>query len=151
MRRRLVDTFWWAARLGLWLTGIRLGCARVIVFRDDKILLVRHRGNKVWNLPGGGFPRGEDPAHAAVRELREELNLSISLDRKLGVYNFTRPTFDPVAHIFTARTKADVGKLCHEIQEADWFTPTNIPVNTTHGTRRRIAEALGEQPVSRVW
>lgn len=122
-----------------------------MVFRDGKILLVRHRGNKVWNLPGGGFTRWEDPAHAAVRELREELNLAVSLERRLGVYNFTRPTFDPVAHIFIGRTNTDVGKFCYEIQEAAWFTPNNIPTNTTHGTRRRIAEALGNQPVSSVW
>jgi 8-oxo-dGTP diphosphatase len=46
-----------------------------IVIRDDYILMVKqfvHRGDIVWNFPGGGIESGETPEQAMIREVHEE-------------------------------------------------------------------------------
>ena len=46
-----------------------------VVIRDDKVLLVRDRGQQLFSLPGGGIERGERSINAATRELFEETSL----------------------------------------------------------------------------
>ena len=55
--------------------------SRVLVICDGKILLVGSwLGPGKWSLPGGGIDSHETPVHAAIRELEEELRLSVDED-----------------------------------------------------------------------
>lgn len=45
---------------------------RGVVFRDDRILLVREVEDGLWTLPGGWADAGEAPSEAVVKEIREE-------------------------------------------------------------------------------
>jgi len=47
-----------------------------VVFRDNRVLLVRDKGKHNFSLPGGGAERNEPSMAAAVRELFEELKMS---------------------------------------------------------------------------
>lgn len=49
--------------------------ATVIVFRNNKVLLVRDRGKHHFSFPGGAIRKGEPNVSAAARELYEELGL----------------------------------------------------------------------------
>ncbi len=51
--------------------------AQCIVYRDNKLLLAKHRmdGEEWWCLPGGGIEEGETPSEAALRELTEECSV----------------------------------------------------------------------------
>jgi ADP-ribose pyrophosphatase YjhB (NUDIX family) len=51
---------------------------QAIVVRDDTVLMVKHRqgGQEWWCLPGGAQEPGETPEQGALRELREECNVS---------------------------------------------------------------------------
>ena len=53
-----------------------------VVIKSDKgnILLAKPSYKNSWQLPGGGVDGGESPEEAAVREVQEELNLTIAKD-----------------------------------------------------------------------
>lgn len=47
-----------------------------VVFRGERVLLVRDRGDKKFSLPGGGTNQHEPSIASAIRELYEELGMS---------------------------------------------------------------------------
>lgn len=59
--------------------------ARVIILNQGKILLI-HRiksDQEYYVLPGGSIEKGENHQQAAIREIKEETNLDITLDKLL--------------------------------------------------------------------
>ncbi len=52
------------------------GAHAIAVTSHGKIVLVRLRYARGWTVPGGGRKAGEDPAQAALRELREEIGMT---------------------------------------------------------------------------
>lgn len=65
--------------------------AGVILPVEDKILLVRQNGRDFWVFPGGTLEPGESLAECAVRELQEEVNLTISIEKLLYLADFITP------------------------------------------------------------
>ena len=62
------------------------GGVRVILLDDEKrMLLVRqHHGDRdIWMVPGGQIEEGESAVDAAIREVKEETELDISISRLL--------------------------------------------------------------------
>ena len=57
------------------------------VLRNDHLLLIQHRehasGHSYWLLPGGGREAGEAEEQCVARELKEETNLDVKVDRLL--------------------------------------------------------------------
>ena len=63
---------------------------RGVVFRDDKILLVKERSDGGWTLPGGWADVGDSPAECAVREIREESGYETRAVKLLAIYDRSR-------------------------------------------------------------
>ena len=84
MRTSATDRLW---RVGLWI-AYRVLLVGWYVFRprrrgvfiavwcDRELLLIRNSYRTWYALPAGGVRRGEQPAHAALRELREEVGIA---------------------------------------------------------------------------
>ena len=57
------------------------------IVQDEKILLIRQRhhdtGVSYWLLPGGGIEEGESEEECVQREMQEETNLRVSVERLL--------------------------------------------------------------------
>jgi ADP-ribose pyrophosphatase YjhB (NUDIX family) len=63
--------------------------ASVVLLDGDRylaLLRVREPGAGRWDLPGGFCEGWEHPADTAVREAREELDVTVRLDRFIGMY-----------------------------------------------------------------
>ena len=80
----------------------------VVIATSRGIVLVR-RANPPhgWALPGGFIDEGELAEVAAIREVREETGLRITLDALLGVYSDPArdPRFHTMAVVYTARSE----------------------------------------------
>lgn len=57
------------------------------IVRDHHILLIRHQehtsGHDYWLVPGGGIEPGESEADCITREMREETQLEVRVERLL--------------------------------------------------------------------
>jgi len=61
-------------------------CAAIIIHQQKVLLTLRPEGKRLggyWEFPGGKLESGEDPEAALNRELREEIDIQVDIDRLL--------------------------------------------------------------------
>jgi len=77
----------------------------VVVWWEDKILLVRNSYRKQLTLPCGGIKSGEQPTTAALRELEEEVGLRASVEDLvcLGQFDFGHDNMRDDVHAYELR------------------------------------------------
>jgi ADP-ribose pyrophosphatase YjhB (NUDIX family) len=94
---------------------------------DGRIWLARRGiqpGRGLWSMPGGYVDLGETVEEAAHRELREELDVEIELDRLVGVYS--KPEDRVILIVFAARALT-TPSTSEEALEVRAFAPDEIP------------------------
>lgn len=58
---------------------------RAVVFKDNKILMVRENTDGYWSLPGGWGDIGLSPSEVAVKEVQEESGFEVKAVKLIGV------------------------------------------------------------------
>ncbi|HLY19077.1 MAG TPA: NUDIX hydrolase [Bryobacteraceae bacterium] len=105
---------------------------RAAVFREDRILLVQEREDGCWTLPGGWADVGESPAHAAVREVREESGYETRAVKLLAVYDRNLHGHPPIAfHAYKLFFLCDLtggAPAAHgETTAVGWYAEDQLP------------------------
>lgn len=108
------------------LKSIRIAAA-VLMRDDDHILLVRKAGTSAFMQAGGKIEAGETPVTALLRELQEELGLSLTPDlpRYMGFFSAeaaNEPGYTVEAEIFMIALAQPVHQAA-EIEEIIWVDP----------------------------
>nr|WP_121157993.1 NUDIX hydrolase [Micromonospora pisi] len=123
-----------------------------VLFRDpdgDRILLVEPVYKDDWELPGGAIEADESPYQAAIRELTEELGLSVTPGRLL-VVDWVPPKpgrTDGVMFVYDggqldpART-SQITLPADELRSWAWSTPDEAERRLSPLLARRAAAAL---------
>ena len=114
--------------------------ADAAVRRGESVLLIQRKHPPMkgaWALPGGFVDQGEDPIHAAVRELEEETGLKGTKPRLLMVMG--DPARDPRKHIVSVVYEIDVS-TAQEPMAGDAAAAARFwPINTVFSGELTLA------------
>ena len=101
----------------------RIEVVAAIIRKGDKIFATQ-RGygewKDWWEFPGGKMEAGESPEEALVREIREELDAEISVDKFLHTVEWDYPKFHLTMHCFLSSLLNDALHL-NEHEAARWL------------------------------
>jgi ADP-ribose pyrophosphatase YjhB (NUDIX family) len=118
---------------------------RGVVFRDDKILLVKELADGGWTLPGGWIDVDEPPSLAVEREVREESGFEVKARKLLAIYDRNlhgHPAY--VFHIYKiymlCELQGGAGADSIETSGADFFAEgQNPPLSIARTTPEVLA------------
>ncbi len=108
----------------------------VIVFNNDKMVLLVKRGNEpgkgLWSLPGGMVELGERVREAGIREVKEECNIDIEPEDVVSVVDLILEDSDGKVKyhyiLIDYLAKFIGGELMpqSDVMDASWFSQAQI-------------------------
>ena len=134
--------------------GMTLGVRAVVLDGKNRVFLVKHSYVSGWHLPGGGVETGETFLESLTRELCEEGRIELTGEPQLHGLFFNRKISarDHVAvYVVREFIQDRAPEPNHEIIACGFFDSTDLPPDTTRGTRLRLAEVLQNQPRMEDW
>lgn len=95
------------------------------VIKDGNRILVTQRGygefNGFWEFPGGKIEQGETAQTAIIREIKEELDVDITVDKFIDVIKYSYPRFNLIMNCYECHI-TDGTITLQEAQDYKWVT-----------------------------
>ncbi len=123
---------------------------RGVVFKDDKVLLVKEKSDGGWTLPGGWADPNETPSQSVEREVFEESGFQVKTTKVLAIFDRAKQGHTPPFpyHVyklfFLCELKGGKKTTSIETDGVDWFLEDDIPAlssaRTTISQLRRFFE-----------
>ena len=103
--------------------------AAVIRNEDNKILIAQRNLKKsqggLWEFPGGKIESGETREHAIVREIKEEMNIEIEVEKYLAEKVFEYP--EKTINLIALKCKIINGKITlNEHEDVKWINKNEL-------------------------
>lgn len=106
---------------------LHVACA--IIERNDTVLAAQRSATMTmplkWEFPGGKIETGESPEECLIRELREELGISVFIGTALSPAIHSYPDFTVTLYPFTCRL-AGGDITAHEHHALKWIEPARM-------------------------
>ena len=118
---------------------------RAVVFKGDRILLVKEPNEAGWSVPGGWADVGESPSEAAARETLEESGYRVRPVRLLAAHDRDRHGHPPMAYhvyklVYLCEILDDEPLSDVDSDGASFFEGKEIPeLSVTRVTRAQIS------------
>jgi 8-oxo-dGTP diphosphatase len=125
--------------------------AACLLEHDGQFLVVKPNYRTWWLLPGGGMDELESPLECAVRELKEEIGLTIKPTQLLVVDyrqepNATSASDEKVDFLFyaplTAEQLAGIKLQADELDDYKLIAPDQIDTHLSQWQARRVQTGL---------
>ena len=99
------------------------------VIHQDQRILATQRGygefKDGWEFPGGKIEEGETPEVALIRELKEELTITVKPEKLLTVVEYDYPNFHLSMHCFLSSIEqGEINLLEHEAMK--WLSHNEL-------------------------
>ena len=105
-----------------------VACA--IIELDGKVLAAQRSASMTlplkWEFPGGKIEAGESPEQCVVREICEELGVSVAVKAPFSPATHSYPDFTVTLYPFTCRLAGGV-ITAHEHHALQWVAPHRMP------------------------
>ena len=121
---------------------------RVIIFNDKKeLLMVKERSDEKYAVPGGWCDVFESARENAIKEVKQETNLDVSLVRLLGVLqrDLYKPKPSMVSeYVLYFLAKVEGGRLAynHELMDIGYFALDALPPLSFKSTEIELRRML---------
>ena len=106
----------------------RIEVVAAIIRKGDRIFATQ-RGygdwKDWWELPGGKIEPGESPQEALIREIREELDTEIGIDKYLTTIEWDYPQFHLTMHCYMCSLLSEALHL-NEHEAARWLSASDL-------------------------
>ena len=99
-----------------------------IIKENDTILATRRGYGEfiiMWEFPGGKIEIGETREEALMREIKEELSITISIDQFVTTIDYDYPNFHLTMHCFLCTQVNGIFTL-NEHNDAKWIHPSEL-------------------------
>ncbi|MCE5187341.1 MAG: NUDIX hydrolase [Planctomycetaceae bacterium] len=112
---------------------------RSVVFKDDKILMVREVADNGWTLPGGWCDSGSTPSANVAREVWEESGYVVKPVKLLAVFDRDKQGHSPpypfsiYKLFFLCELTGGQAAISHETSEVRWFAEDELPQDLSRG------------------
>lgn len=107
---------------------LHVACA---IIEQNGLVLATQRSTTMtlplkWEFPGGKLEAGETPEQALIREVSEELGISVTINAALARTTHSYPDFTVTLYPFTC-IWSDGTLILHEHNAMHWLTPEQMP------------------------
>lgn len=99
-----------------------------IIFYNNRVILtqrIEEKYDDLWEFPGGKIEEGETPQEALIREIKEELDLDIVVNRKFINVKYDYPTFFIDMDCYLCELKGDIKDLKLNVHKSYTLLPVN--------------------------
>ncbi|HLQ98572.1 MAG TPA: NUDIX hydrolase [Candidatus Dormibacteraeota bacterium] len=105
---------------------------RAVVFKDERILMVKEKADGVWSLPGGWGDIGLTPSEVAVYEVKEESGFDVKAVKLLGVLDKKCHPHPPSSyHVYKIFIQCEIiggeAQTGIETNAVEFFAEDNLP------------------------
>ena len=121
---------------------------RAVIFKDNKILMVRDKLDGDWSLPGGWADVGLSPSEVAIKEVKEESGFDVKATKLLAVLDKKCHPHPPSPfHVYKIFIQCEIigGQPINGIETTavEFFSKNEIPpLSIARNTKTQIEMAF---------